>query len=342
MAKSKHQHRPISASQRRQQTRQQRESHVNGLHTGQSFSSQNKKRRVVRNKTNPWPMVIGVLVIVLVAVGIFIYIASNQHSSTATATPNVQKTLTSLDPQLYSTVGAGSTASAVKNTFVATTGSPLVLQGSGGKPEFFYMGAEYCPYCAAQRWGIITALSRFGSFSTLTAINASEGSVPTYTFKGSKYTSKYIDFVPTEVFDNNQAALDKLSAAQQQIVSKYDGPPYFQSSGSFPFISIANQRVANGAFYDYNLLIGHTHADIVNQIQDASTSISQGVIGTANYLTAAICSVTHNQPANVCQEGAVPGLQQSLNASALQSTSQHIASVAALQDFIVPEREAVV
>ena len=143
--------------------------------------------------------------------------------------------------------------------------------------------------------------------------------------------------------NNNQppGTLDTLSAQQQQLVAKYDAPPYFQSSGSFPFISIANQRVVNGAFYDYNVLVGHEHADIVNQIKDPSTSISQGVIGTANYLTAAICSVTHNQPATVCQTGAVPSLQQGLNASAFQSTSLHIASVAALQDFIVPERRSV-
>ena len=28
-----------------------------------------------------------------------------------------------------------------------------------------YVGAEYCPYCAGTRWGIIVALSRFGKFN---------------------------------------------------------------------------------------------------------------------------------------------------------------------------------
>jgi thiol-disulfide isomerase/thioredoxin len=31
-----------------------------------------------------------------------------------------------------------------------------------GKLLVFFMGAEYCPYCAAERWAIVRALQRFG------------------------------------------------------------------------------------------------------------------------------------------------------------------------------------
>src|SRR5438309_707950 len=37
-----------------------------------------------------------------------------------------------------------------------------------GKTEVLYIGAEYCPYCAAERWSLVVALSKFGSFSGLT------------------------------------------------------------------------------------------------------------------------------------------------------------------------------
>jgi hypothetical protein len=30
-----------------------------------------------------------------------------------------------------------------------------------------YIGAEYCPYCAAERWPLVMALSKFGTFSNL-------------------------------------------------------------------------------------------------------------------------------------------------------------------------------
>jgi thiol-disulfide isomerase/thioredoxin len=36
-----------------------------------------------------------------------------------------------------------------------------------GKPLVFFMGAEYCPYCAAERWAIVRALQEFGQWSGL-------------------------------------------------------------------------------------------------------------------------------------------------------------------------------
>ena len=44
------------------------------------------------------------------------------------------------------------------------TGSALTFDG---KPGIFYYGAEYCPYCAAERWPVVVALSRFGTWSNL-------------------------------------------------------------------------------------------------------------------------------------------------------------------------------
>ena len=35
---------------------------------------------------------------------------------------------------------------------------PRLLTNSAGKPEIVFVGAEYCPYCAAERWPIVMAL----------------------------------------------------------------------------------------------------------------------------------------------------------------------------------------
>ncbi|MGH3230700.1 MAG: DUF929 family protein [Streptosporangiaceae bacterium] len=44
--------------------------------------------------------------------------------------------------------------------------TPMPVTGSAlradGKPEVFYVGYEFCPYCATQSWALIVALSRFG------------------------------------------------------------------------------------------------------------------------------------------------------------------------------------
>ena len=76
----------------------------------------------------------------------------------------------------------------------------------GGKPAFIYMGGEYCPYCAAERWSLVMALSKFGTFSGLKGTTSSatdvDASTPTFSFYGSKFTSRYITFEPVELYKN--------------------------------------------------------------------------------------------------------------------------------------------
>ena len=115
-------------------------------------------------------------------------------------------------------------------SFMATVdGTPLK---SGGKPEVLYIGGEYCPYCAAERWAMVNAFSRFGTFTGLTTTHSSSTDVypntPTYTFAGSTYTSKYVTFTPVEQFgSSNTDIIKNPTAAQQALATKYDqaGPP---------------------------------------------------------------------------------------------------------------------
>jgi hypothetical protein len=55
-----------------------------------------------------------------------------------------------------------------------------------------------------------------------------------------------------------------------------------------------------------------THDDIAGQLNDASSDPSRGAIGTANGMTAAICNLTGNKPANVCTQPAIKALQKQL------------------------------
>src|ERR1700689_2716212 len=114
----------------------------------------------------------------------------------AAAQQTVQHQITSVPAAAFNTVGKG-TASPL----VPTKGNLPVLM-SGGKPEVLYVGAEYCPYCAAERWAMTAALSRFGTFSGLHFIHSSSTDVyantPTLSFYKSTYTSKYLSFEPVE------------------------------------------------------------------------------------------------------------------------------------------------
>lgn len=332
MAKTKR--RSTSAAQRREQVREQRQQRLN---TGQNKNTHNRRRR--QSNTNSWLLVGGIVVVVAAIIGIFIYIgnqptpgSSNSGStgSSATATPNADavtafNTLTNVDPHVLATVGTGNAT----NSIIPVKGT-AVWKGQDGKPVIFYMGGEFCPYCAAQRWGMIVALSRFGSFSgPLPPISSSEDNISTFSFhNGPAYTSQYIDLEAKEVSDQQSNQLDQLTAEENQAAQKYDAPPYIAGQpGGIPFISIANQQVIGGALYSPQTLIGLSYQDINNQLKNPSSNVAKGIFGTANYLTAAICTVTNNQPANVCTVAPILQIQQSLRKASLGPASAQVGMV---------------
>lgn len=316
MSKSK-QH---SAAQRREQARHQRQQRLN------TTNEQNRNRgsRKRQRKNNPWPLIAGIVVAVAVVIGIFFYLLQQQTASVNVGSDAAFHTITTMDPKLLATVGPGS----AKSTMHAINDTKLT--GPTGKPEFLYVGGEFCPYCAAQRWSIIMAVSRFGHFDKpLTALTSSESNVPTFTFRNIQYSSQYIDFTPVETSDNQNQPLDKLTPQQQALFNKYDQPPYVAqgSTGSIPFINIANQQVSAGAYYDPTTLVGHSYQDIANQVKDSNSDISRGMVGTANILTAALCAATNNQPANVCTADPIPAMQSTLPKASLAPGGPQLAAI---------------
>jgi hypothetical protein len=203
-----------------------------------------------------------------------------------------------------------SNAASQLGSYFGTVNSSTPLT-SGGKPEVLYLGGEYCPYCAAQRWAMVNALSRFGTFSGLTTTHSSSTDVdpntPTYTFYKSTYKSNYITFTPVEEYTNfrvgnttnTSAAYQTLqtpTTAQQTIGQTYD------PSGSIPFIDLGNKYVQVGNLSPLTpaLLQGKTWAQVGAAMQDPSSAIGKAIIGNANYMTAGICKMTNNLPATAC------------------------------------------
>jgi len=324
MAKTKN--RPASAAQRREKERQQRQQSTNQS----TRTPQARGRRSRAKKSNSGLIIGGIVLAVVVVVGIFVYLANQQKPATSTATSQVFNSIAHVDPNLLATVDTGGLDNSIKSLLLPVKNAPI-LKGPTGKPEFFYMGGEYCPYCAAQRWPMINALSRFGQFDKpLTPVISSESNVPTYSFYKSNYTSQYIDFVPVEVEDNQAQPqpLEQLTTDQKQLVATYDAPPYTQCSGSYPFIDIGNQYVSSGAFYAPDLLIGNSYQQIIDQMKDSNSKLSQSMLGSANYITASLCILTQNQPATVCTSGSIPQIQQNLpKATALSSDNTLLGSI---------------
>jgi thiol-disulfide isomerase/thioredoxin len=247
----------------------------------------------------------GVGVVLLAVIGVIVGVAlsrSTPKQAAATSGPlpaSVQADL-KVPASTLAGIGAGSSFS---GAFKTVTGSPLT---SGGKPEMLYIGAEWCPYCAAERWAMAVALSRFGTFSPLRGIHSSSTDVypntATLTFYRAKYTSNYLVFTPVENEDINHALLQKPTPAQQAIWNKYD------PTNGYPFINFGNRYIA-GTTYNPQLLHGLTWSQIASDLHNPSSPVAQGVNGSANMFTAAICKLTGNAPANVCTAAPVSTLE---------------------------------
>jgi hypothetical protein len=223
---------------------------------------------------------------------------------TVDATQQVITSITSLPSSELDAVGTGSANNLVKKV----PGGPLT--GPNGHPEVFYMGAEYCPYCAAERWPMIIALSRFGTFSGLKTTSSSSTDVypntPTFTFHGAAYTSQYVDFVSVETTDRNQNPLESPTSAQQALVNQYD------TSGSIPFVDFGNRYAFSGAMYLPDVLGGMSWKAVADSLLNPSSPQAKAILGSANLITAAVCKLTGDQPATVCSSSTVQNIEKTL------------------------------
>jgi len=347
MAKSKQ--RNTSATQRREEMKRQRIQRESAAQRKerQKVEDPQKRRRYAASNRTPWGLVVGALLIILAVVGVFFYLSQAGNSgNTAASTPtpasaSVLNAVTHVSPKVLADVGTGGQ----QKILTAIKGGAPPLVGPSGKPEFFYAGAEYCPFCAAERWSVVVALSRFGTFSKLNQTTSSSTDVypstPTFTFYQSAYTSQYIDFVSIESTTNQSdgnggyTVLQTPTADQQQLITKYDGPPYLSSAQSIPFIDIANQMVMQGANYSPQVLTGLNWNDIANDLSNGTSSVTQGIVGSANYLTAAICLSTNQKPASVCTAAPIPAIEQTLNKTALVPGSQQLGQATLITDAVI-------
>ena len=180
---------------------------------------------------------------------------------------------------------------------------------SGGKPEVLYIGAEYCPYCAAERWAMVLALSKFGTFSGLHGTSSSatdvNASTPTFAFYHSTFTSKYLAFTPVETENNTYGSLQTPSSAEQALLTKWDVPPYVssvQQDGSIPFVYMGGKYVQIGAQYNASPMSGMQFTKAVSYVTSGANATSKAAMAAAGYLVGDICALTHGQPASVCSQ----------------------------------------
>lgn len=262
---------------------------------------------------------ISIFVVLLIVAGIIlvkINKSSSPQSATSKAAPaDVVSAVSGVPASAFSSVGYNSALpkpAAIKEPSALT---------SKGLPEILYMGADYCPYCAAQRWAIVTALSRFGSFSNLGATSSGKNDVypntQTFSFYGSSYSSKYIGFVGVEMQTNvvsngNYTTLQTPTKQQNTLLTTWDKPPYTPTAGGIPFLDFANKYVMGGASYNPGLLQGLSLQTIAGSLANPTSAPAKAILGTANILTATVCKIDNNQPSNVCNSSYIQTIEKNI------------------------------
>jgi hypothetical protein len=201
-------------------------------------------------------------------------------AATASGSSSAPEAVTAALSQVRSTdpeaVGAGTADN--PPTAVA---APALKQD--GKTRVLYIGAEYCPFCAAQRWAVAQALSRFGTWAGLGQTTSSASDVDpntaTLSFHGATLASRYVSFTGVETTTNKPVGtgyqpLDTPTPADAALMGTYDAAPYLPSAsaGGIPFLDIGGAYVSGGASYDPQLLAGKTQQQIAANLARAASS----------------------------------------------------------------------
>jgi thiol-disulfide isomerase/thioredoxin len=184
----------------------------------------------------------------------------------------------------------------------------------GGKPLVFFMGAEWCPFCASERWGLVEATSRFGKWSGLRELRSREGqdyfpALATYDLSQATYTSDYISIRHKEVATVEGDPLQKLGSFEEGLVNGYD------KLGSVPFLFASGPagRYTVELPFSPGLLDGQSFASLRKEVAAAApTPAVEAIDGQADAITALICKLDGRQPASVCAKGSIPALEGEL------------------------------
>jgi thiol-disulfide isomerase/thioredoxin len=177
---------------------------------------------------------------------------------------------------------------------------PTAIKGKS-TPKVVVVGAEWCPYCAAENWSLVIALSQFGTFKRLSWTSSTTSStelyrsIPGFTFYRSSYTSTLLHLSTVELATVAQRQLQKPTVVESRLMSKYD------KLGDIPFLYLGGAAYVEGSGVSPKLLARHTFGGAANGIVQGTSSLARSVEGNAGVLVSYLCRLTHGQPGRVCR-----------------------------------------
>jgi hypothetical protein len=291
--------------------------HFNAVHPNERFVA--PKETTSRNLQ---VALVAIIIVVGALIGGLIVATGRGNTTTTTAPTGILGT--DINSSLYqdfnvsfstlASIGSGGSGVSAPSSIAS---SPLK---NGALPEILYIGAEFCPYCGAERWALVVALSKFGNFTGLEYMQSADddpspAGVPTLTFLNANYTSKYLSFVTVENEDRNHDTLQVPNGEEETLWNEYN-------PNAFPFVDIGGQFDLTTSQYDYNDLVGLNWTQVGSQLNNVSSPIAQVIDGSANNLISAICQITNQSPASVCGETYLKSIPVAFTAPSTGGVSQ--------------------
>jgi len=201
----------VSKPKSRQQRRAQERDRAARLHSRPQPSSQR-------------PLVLaaaGVLGVIAVIAALVTVRLTQGGTTGAPAKPSgrapasVVRAVTTVPASLFNLIGYQSALAPLKRI------NGKALQ-KDGKPLVVFVGAEYCPLCAAERWALVAAFSRFGTFTNLGATHSSSIARNSALSSTSRYASPFPDRTTTRPLRAEMRTSATCSAAKREsMVSRW-------------------------------------------------------------------------------------------------------------------------
>ena len=265
----------------------------------------------------------GIIIVAIALLGTLVLVRdtysppSSPTTETFSAAPSsLVNTVASVPQSVYDTVGVESPGNPVAPLQATSKGgnAPMwqaTVNGGPREPVVFFYGAEFAPYAAAERWPLVLALSRFGTFRRLGLAQSSAttafANISTFTFYDASYTSKYVILEPVERYGSlNPTGARYLSLQTPDRRGERAAiASYASSATTFPLLDVGNRWVLNGAAFTPGVLTGLAQDQIAGDLSSPASPLTQAVVSAANEITASICAVDGQKPGNVCESRGV-------------------------------------
>jgi hypothetical protein len=266
-------------------------------------------------------LALGLIIVAICLLGALVLVRDSAGPDTSStvetldpAPSSLLSTMASVPRAVYDTVGVSSPSSPVVPPVPIGTGNAPIWSATadGGRPlpVVFFYGAEFAPYAAAQRWPLVLALSRFGTFTQLGMMESSPttafANLSTFTFWDSSYSSKYLVLESVERYSSlnptgaHYLSLQHPDARQATAINTYGA-----GATTFALLDVGNRYVLNGSSFAPSVLAGLSQNQIAGNLDTPASPLTQAVVTSANEITAAICAVDGGRPGAVCDSRGV-------------------------------------